>query len=170
VRDFVLPGHPADEMDFQHASEVARAFDRLLKHIDDKLFCFWVRVDAVAFDNPGRWHIGRLHSNPELNTYWVIQTPDGGYREPAETDLEWLREHDSHTRNVLAAIRDRRKLRDAVKARDFEETRREFREKLTERLAYNHGSAIRVPRRAADPPVPKHRELVLPPSARVDRP
>lgn len=168
--DFVVPGHLADEFDPMADIEVARSFNRLLQSIDDKLFCFWVKPDAEAFDHPGRWHIGRLHSNVELNTYWVCETPEGGYREPNESDLEWLREHDSHTRDVLAAMRERRKLKDAAKRQRFEEIRREFREKLKERLDYNYSSQILVPRRAADAPVAKHRELVLPPGARVDRP
>jgi hypothetical protein len=143
---FLLPGHYADEFDPNPDIAVARAFDRLLKALDDKLFCFWVKADAVNFENPGRWHVGRLHSNPELNTYWVIQNADGSYCEPQERHLLELKRMDTHSRNVLADVEQARSTRQLAKRKEFEETRREFREKLAERLDSLYDAHVSVPR------------------------
>lgn len=144
--DLLLPDHAVDEFDPKPDIEVARAFDRLLQSLDDKLRCFWVKPDAKSFENPGRWHIARLHSNPELNAYWVVQNEDGSYCEPQQRHLDRLKAMDSHTRNVLEDIHKLRRTRDIERHKAFMERRREFREKLEERLDHIYNARISVPR------------------------
>jgi hypothetical protein len=149
----ILPDHAADEHQraVEHDVAIAHAFGRLLRELDPQLTLFWVKSDSTSFENPGRWHIGRLHSNPELNTYWVIQNEDGSYCEPQERHLERLRAMDSHSRNVMEDMRRRRKLRHQAARQRFDERRAMFRELLEERLAHIYGSSIRVPRAIAEP-------------------
>jgi hypothetical protein len=146
LSSLLLPDQHVDEFDPQPDIEIARAFDRLLRQIDDRLRCFWVKTDATSFEHPGRWHIARLHPNPELCAYWVIQHDDGSYCEPQERHLERLKAMDSHTRNVLEGMRQRRRDRDAARRKAFDETRREFREKLLDRLDHLYNARISVPR------------------------
>lgn len=144
--DMLLPGHSVDEMAIADIG-VAMKFEETLRAIDDRLRCFWVKPDATSFDNPGRWHIGFLHGNPELNQYWVIQNDDGSYCEPQDRHLARLQAADTSRFDVYARITQNRA--EAAKARQkaFEEKRREFREKALERLDFIHGPRpISVPK------------------------
>jgi hypothetical protein len=144
--DLLIPGHAAEEFDATHDIAVARAFDEMLKTLDPRLRCFWVKADSVNFENPGRWHVGFFHSNPELRTYFVVQDPDGSYCEPSERHFEELKRRDSWTRNAYSDIERARAQRKGRAVRAFEEKRREFREKLLDRLGHIHDSRISVPR------------------------
>lgn len=182
MSDLQIAGHDQDEMDFAKSAEVARSFDHMLQALDPNLRLVWVKHDAKNFSDPGRWHIVRFHPNPELVAYWVVQNPDGSYCEPTERHLERLRQMDSHTRDVMEDIRQRRKAKAAARRKLVDERRREFREKLTERLEHIASSKISVPRAPSDLVVaktpsivtvtgekPKKSDLILPAGAKVGR-
>jgi hypothetical protein len=144
----LVAGHAPDEMDvdFARVAEIGRAFDQMLQTLDPQLRLVWVKEGAQNFEDPGRWHIVRFHNNPELSAYWVIQNEDGSYCEPQMRHFERLQQMDTHTRDVMESIRQRRKAKDAARRKHFDEKRRMFRELLEERLEQIAGSSISVPR------------------------
>lgn len=144
--ELVIPGHAAEEYDPQPDARIAYELNTLLRIIDDRLRCFWVRVNATSFEHPGRWHIGRFHSNPEFNTYWVICNEDGSYCEPQERHLQRLLQYDTHARNRYADIEKARTTRKAEKRKQMEDTRARFRDELQDRLDHLYDARIAVPK------------------------
>jgi hypothetical protein len=144
--ELVIPGHAAEEFDPNPDARIAYELNTLLRIIDDRLRCFWVRVNATSFEYPGRWHIGRFHTNPEFNTYWVICNEDGSYCEPQERHLQRLLQYDTHARNRYQDIEKARSTRKAEKRKQLEDTRRRFREELLDRLEHIANGRISVPK------------------------
>lgn len=50
---------------------------------------------------PGRWHIKRRHPGV-ADTYWAVQTPDGGFREMSDAVLQQFRAGDLWNTQVRA--------------------------------------------------------------------
>lgn len=161
--DFLLPGHAVDEFDPAPDITVAKAFDDLLQTLDKRLRCIWVRENATSFANPGRWHIARFHSNPELSAYWLIQNEDGSYCEPQMRHFERLQAMDTWTgRRTYQDFVDARSAKKRKQAQAFEEKRREFREKLDERLRHIQNARISVPALPKPMVIERDKTLVLP--------
>lgn len=143
-----LPGHHVDEATDGAFADlaVAQAFNKLLKAIDPCLKLAWVPENAASFENPGRWHIVRENPhNPEFNTYWVVQTPDGRYCEPQEMHLERLKAMDTFAgKRMDLEIANARSERKKRAAQRMEDARREFRETLAERLDHIYDARIAI--------------------------
>lgn len=144
----LLPGHASDEYEMGAARDihVAKEFRALLKSLDDWLDLIWVKEGATNFEHPGRWHIVRWHpgGNPELNVYWVVQTPDGAYCIPNQTHLDALMKMDTRTRDVYRGIQEGRSRKKEERRKAFEAKREEFRETLLERLSHVFDTRIAV--------------------------
>lgn len=161
--DFLLPGHAVDEFDPAPDIAVAKAFDDLLQTLDSRLRCIWVKPDAESFPVGGRWYIARFHSNPELSAYWVIQGDNGEYCEPQMRHFERLQAMDTWTgRRTYQDFVDARSAKKKAQAKQFEEKRREFREKLDERLRHINDARISVPSLPKPMLIERDKTLVLP--------
>lgn len=145
--DLGLPGHSVDEMSMGDIG-VAKRMDELLLSLETEypLRCFWVKPDAKSFDYPGRWHIGYFHANPELRQYFAITNPDGSYTEPGIQHFEAILARDTFTGQMsydkIQATREGKAKALATRKADL---RREFREKLDERLRFINNVQIAVP-------------------------
>lgn len=146
----ILPGHVVDE--YEGGAErdigIAQAFNRVLKELDPQLRLFWVKPGATSFEDPGRWHVARVHEhNPELNTYFVINdgTPERGYAAPSDSDIEALKAIDVSTgQRTYGQIEAARTAKQKARDKAFEERRREFREKLSERLSHLYDPKVAI--------------------------
>jgi hypothetical protein len=157
--DLNIAGYNREEFEAGPDILVAAAFREHLKAIDPQLDCIWVKPNARNFPNPGRWHIVRWHSNPELTCYWVVQDEKGDYCEPGEFHLQRLMAIDSRTQDRMRQIQDARNSRATKRRARVEETRREFREKLMDRLDHLANARVHIPR-----------DIVLPDRIEVPQP
>lgn len=154
-REIFIPGMYVDEVQdgAERDVEMARAFNAMLKAIDETLTLAWVSPHVESgYEHKGRWHIVRVHPHhPELNTFWVIQTPEGEYCEPQEMHLQRLQAMDTYTGKRtyrdFERARGERKRKAAAK---FEEKRREFRELALERVNHVLDARIAVPGKYKD--------------------
>jgi hypothetical protein len=156
----LIAGHDPTEYDrASHDVALIPAYRAMLKAVDPQLDIIWVKPKAKNFADPGRWHVVRWHSNPELTAYWVIQNEDGSYCEPQQRHFDRLMAMDSWCRHRYSDITRARSQEAERKRKRLEETRREFREKLDERLDHVLNGRIAVPG-------PRH-TLELPSGVRV---
>jgi hypothetical protein len=97
-----------------------KAFTQRLKQVFGReLSCVWGNEDASdPAIKPGRWHI--QYENPSgPNSYFPITTPDGGYRDPAEDVIEFLRERDMHRPGRIKELSDMERRREAAETAHF---------------------------------------------------
>lgn len=148
-----IPGAAQDELLVQAACEVGEAilFRQLLQDYDPDLDLIRAKENATSPGlKPGYWYIVR---RPNLNVgrawgLWEISEPNGDYCMPREEHFDRLREKDAWARPGLYheyRKRQEEKVRQGEK-RDAE-LHREFREKLNERLKFNHSRAVMVPKK-----------------------
>ena len=123
----------------------AIAFRKQLKGIDPLLDIIWVKRGTTSFPVGGRWYIVRYGEHAKAKAFWVVQDDQGRYCPPTDQHLERLQAKDSHAHpDVWERMRRTREATTAASKKRMEETRREFREKLLERLTFNHSTQIRV--------------------------
>lgn len=125
--------------------DVAQRFRARLKQIDERLDLIWVKRGATSFPVPGRWYIVRKGEHARANAFWVVQDEHGRYCDPTDQHLERLRAMDSYAHpDVWRRLERSRRADEAAARKRREETRREFREKLLERLDFNHRVQVLV--------------------------
>ncbi len=134
---------PHDEA--EHDVDVASAFRKRLKGVDARLDLMFVKRGAKNFPVGGRWYITRQGDHGRAQSFWVIQTDQEGYCAPTEQHFQALMARDSWGHpDVWQRMRrqqadEKRAIKSAGEAKHTE-----FREKLEERLAHNHGSHVAV--------------------------
>lgn len=125
--------------------ERAIAFRKQLKAIDPLLDIIWVKRKATSFPVGGRWYIVRYGEHAKAKSFWVVQDDKGRYCAPTDQHLERLQAMDSHAHgDVWKRIAATRAADKAAADKKMADTRREFREKLLERLDFNHRVQIAV--------------------------
>lgn len=148
--DLILPGHTFDEYDSGVGElEVALSFRRQLKALDERLTVFWAKPGSplAAADGTGRWYIVRVHPNPELTNYWVVEDEQGNYCVPQQRHIDRLQQMDTWTgRRRYSDFELARSAKKRKKEAELAELRRELREKLEERLAHINDTRVSVPR------------------------
>jgi hypothetical protein len=128
--------------------ELAVEFRKVLKAVDERLDIIWVKQGATNFPVAGRWYVTR-RSDEGHSCFWVIQTADGKYCPPSQQHLERLQAMDSHAHpDVWNRLRRARQEEQRAAQKRKAETRREFREKLLERLDFNN--RVQIPVSTAD--------------------
>jgi len=127
----------------QESSSKAIAFRRLLKEVDPRLDLLWVKENAEFFPIACRWYIVRWNENVDAS-YWVIQTDDGEYSDPEMEHFNRLRQNDTANVDVWEEYQKARVSREKSSANRLEELRREFREKLTERLDHIYNASVPI--------------------------
>ncbi len=90
----------------------------LLKDIDRELSLVYAKPNASGPGiRPGYWHV-RRRNEKGADTYKIIETTDGGYREMGSDILERLKAGDMWNAQVLKANDDVARRREASKERD----------------------------------------------------
>ena len=102
VPEHVRANIEMDEM-VERTRQRAVALDKALKQLDHRLSVIYVKEGAPASYGmkPGFFHVRRQNDPPAANTYWPIQTPEGGFREPDSGVLHELEARDMWKREDL---------------------------------------------------------------------
>ena len=124
-----------------------RWFVRELKSRDPRLGLIYIKSGSTTFPKSPRWAIVR--DNELINpSYWMIEDEHGEFCEPQQRHLDRLDEMDASKKTVgpgeeLARAREA-KQREKLGRKN--EKRREFREKLLDRLNHLYDARVSVPR------------------------
>ena len=142
VPPHIRANYEAEEMAERHLAAGASLL-RALRQYDDQI------TDVVFFGEkaepgngivPGRWHVKRRNAPPAPDSYFPIETPEGGYREPDSGVLEELRSRDLQNQTVWDRIQKEMaaKLPAALQEKDFKD------DGSAEEIAHNVRAAKRV--------------------------
>jgi len=149
MSELILPENVTDATEQYRAEQdvaLAVAFERELKKYDPRLSLIWVKENSTVFPRSPRWCIVRRNEKT-VDSYWLIETEDDEYSEPTPKHFERLISIDTWGPNH--AFRDNlkkdRERKEAAALYRKEEKRREFREKLNERLGHVYDTQVSVP-------------------------
>lgn len=129
--EYVSPEQAAQD------SYEALAIREELRRVDPRLDVIFVKPGSEAFPISPRWYFVRRNEQT-VDSYWVIQDENENYSPPTFKHVEWLRRFDTAARGraVWDEFEKARKEREARAEKRRQELRREFREKLLERLDF----------------------------------
>lgn len=119
-------------------------FHDALKARDSRLSLIFVKPGSVVFPYSPMWYIVRRNDNAP-QSFWAIHDGEYGYCRPTQRHLDAFFSTDAAARPDLRdqIVKQRhRELEAKEKAR--QEKHREFREKLTERLAHEFDASVPV--------------------------
>lgn len=124
----------------RHCVEAAW-FRKLLKSVDPRLDLIFVKPGSKVFEHSPRFYITRRSENAH-DQYWVIQDREGNYCVPTQEHFDRFQSGDAAKRPSLWKEYEANREARVERARKHkEELRREFREKLTERLDHIYDPA-----------------------------
>jgi len=106
VPPHIKANYEADEMAdraISHATSLFKELRSFDNEIVDVRF-YTERAQPIHGIKPGRWHVVRRNAPPAPDSYFPIETPAGGYREPDSGVLDELRARDLRNRTVWERI------------------------------------------------------------------
>lgn len=144
---------PQSELEATAEYEVERIKGRMswflgeLKKLDSRLGLIYIKPGSTVFPKSPRWAITRKNELT-LPSYWIIEDENGNFCEPDQRHLDRMHQMDAAKSKTSAAqiLEDERRRVDAEKRAAKEETSREFREKLLDRLNHIYDPRISVPK------------------------